>query len=121
MLIYTSNYSKVQRATNDSDRLYVRVSASVPKWFTKKCVPLPELYPSWDLISGYKQGIISEEVYTKAYSSMLTDQLREAVREKLQHLCNETGCIKVVFLCWCSGFCHRHILNDWLSGMGELY
>lgn len=121
MLIFTSNYGKAQRARNDSDRLYVRVSASAPKWFTKPCVELPEVYPPWELIRGYKDGVISEEFYTNRYSAQLTDDVKESVMKKLIEWCEETGASKVVFLCWCSGFCHRHILNKWIGGEGEVY
>lgn len=105
----------------DNDRLYIRVSASAPKWFTKPCICLEELYPDWDLITGYKNGFINEEEYEERYGRQLSELSPDEIRDKLKRLCEENGRTKAVLLCWCSGFCHRHILNKWLGGFGELY
>lgn len=120
MLIFTSNYSKISRR-DTSDLLLIRISSSRPDWFTKEHVTLPELYPDWDLVTGYKEGRYTEEQYTEKYSQKLTDELKESVRNKIQQLLNDSGKGKAVLLCWCGGFCHRHIVNNWLDGNGELY
>ena len=119
MEIYTSYYAKVNRMNTD-DCLLIRISSSAPKWFNKPCAVLPELYPDWSLINGIKNGTMSEEEYTQEYTAIFTDELKESVLSKVQALLNSSGKSKAVLLCWCTGFCHRHLVNDWLGGKGEM-
>ena len=77
--------------------------------------------PTWDMVMGYKRGIISEEEYTLLYEDILE--------------CNERRILdffstydKVALACYCrpAAFCHRVLLAEWLvkksgaSYIGEL-
>lgn len=120
MKILTSNYAKASRHS-DSSILYVRVSASVPKWFFGRSVTVESLYPSWELINGYKSGTLSEQEYTKRYKEQLSNLDKESIRRLLEDEAGALGCTTIVLLCWCGrGFCHRHLLNEWLGGDGEM-
>lgn len=72
------------------------------------------LAPSWDIVMGIKQGVISEEEYTEVYLGMLKES-------RLRHPDKWAALLKLpslAFACYCSSgkFCHRHLLyNDFQS------
>lgn len=88
----------------------VRISISYPKnieWLKSTRVYTP-LCPSWDLVSSYKSGKITDLEYTKIY----TLQLNRLVPIKV---CQELG-EKSILCCWEKPglFCHRQIVAKWL-------
>lgn len=68
------------------------------------------LYPAEQLLKDYKSGKVSEEEYRSIYLEYLW---------KL----NVDNCYKVfnecVFVCYeREGFCHRHLIKEWLNYFG---
>lgn len=104
MKIFTSNYA---RKGNDPNS--VAISRSIPNWFEGRHVP--ELAPEWNMILGFKQGIVSQEVFTQYYiqkierSQINWDRLLESFSNPTYLLCYETP----------GAFCHRHVLAEWLN------
>lgn len=107
-MIYTSYWGKVKKLIDifGKDNI-ICVSRYQRFWNGKRC---SMLYPSKDLLKGYKEGVISEEEYKKIF------------RDYLESL-DVDNCYKVfdncVFVCYeKSGFCHRHIISEWLRDKG---
>ncbi len=76
-------------------------------WDGKKC---SMLFPSEELLTGFKNGVISEEEYKENFLNYL---------ESL----DVDNCYKVfngcVFVCYeKEGFCHRHLISKWLRKNG---
>lgn len=73
------------------------------------------LAPSMYLLQSYKDGKISEEEYTKEYLNQL-DEFRKHIDVFVQNLKHSLKDDKIVLLCYeKNGFCHRHILADYLN------
>lgn len=107
-MIYTSYWGNLKELIRDfgKDKI-IGVSRFCSFWKGKKC---SMLFPSEELLKGYKSGKISEKEYEKIYMDYL-DSL------------NVDNCYKVfngcVFVCYeKSGFCHRHIISKWLRKNG---
>jgi len=73
--------------------------------------------PTWSMVMGYKNGVLSEGEYTQRYGRMMRKSLLENTSEWLGILRKE----KVALLCYCSSgsFCHRHLLKGYLLKVGE--
>lgn len=102
--VYTSYYSRACKIL--PDRRMVAISIGIPDGFNGDI--LRELNPSGKLLRGYKDGIISEEDYTKTYYCEVLNNLdADAIYEKVKGKC---------ILCYCGRdkFCHRHLVIDWL-------
>lgn len=114
--IYTSYYNNWKQL--DATRKYVpvRISASAPKGFPF-CESIPEVYPTWDLLSRYKQGLIDDSVYTKEYLEQLNAVNRQDILARLSQIAQKHQNKDIVLLCWegKDKFCHRHLLADWLD------
>lgn len=117
MEIYTSYYGKAERI-DTSEYLLVQVSNTCPKWFTKKVLPLPDIYPDWKLVDGYKKGLIDPVAYKRAYVSALTPAKITVARELLKQAVRDTGKQKILFLCYegKTNFCHRHTAAEVVAG-----
>jgi hypothetical protein len=72
------------------------------------------LQPGWDLVNGWKAGIISDAVYTRLYKQQLAKLDANQVYTDLCALVN--GNVPVL-LCWCKKgtFCHRYLVTEWLK------
>lgn len=116
MRILTSYYAKV-RDIDTSKCVLIRISASQPQWFTNKIYPCADLYPSWELINGIKNGEITEEEYMAEYSMIFTDQNKDAILDGIKHVCELEGVDVAILVCWegIGKFCHRHGAGAWLD------
>lgn len=74
--------------------------------------------PTWDMVTDYKKGIITEERYTELYYSLMRYRFREN-REYFESFIRDNK--KVVIACFCDpdGFCHRFILVKILSAIAN--
>lgn len=107
-MIYTSYWGKLKQLVKQfgKDNI-ICVSRYQRYWNGKRC---SLLYPSKELLDGYKKGLVSEEEYTKIFRKYL-DTL------------DVDNCYKIfdgcIFVCYeKSGFCHRHIISQWLRENG---
>lgn len=105
-MIYTSYYSNP--ALRKFKGLKIQISTSKPQWH-KVDGAIQSLYPGWELVSGHKEGKISDEEYTKRYIKHLDSLNWDHILQYLE----SNDC---VLLCWCGKgkFCHRHILRHYL-------
>lgn len=111
-MIYTSYYSKV-KSLDPNVNAFVCVSNSKPSWFPP-CYRLEEVYPGWDLVNAWKQGLISWDEYTESYMKILEDVDKNRIQRILNKLSKRYT--NVFLLCWESlGPCHRYSLADWLD------
>ena len=106
-MIYTSYFGNWRNFPDGKD--LVSIANYSPRGFSGR--EYSDLFPDQYLVSDFKNGIISEEDFAKAY----IEQLEEIGKDKI--LNDLDGCI---LLCYekSSDFCHRHILRKWL-GEGE--
>lgn len=120
MNIYTSYYAKVPKI-NIENYCLIRVSKSKPAWLDGILITgIPVLYPHWDLINDWKNGLITWDEYTERYLYQLSFVNREEIIDRLHELSNGKD---IILLCYESNdkHCHRHILADWLGyGVKEL-
>lgn len=107
-MIYTSYWGNLKNLVQifGKDKI-ISVSRWNRFWNGKRC---SQLFPSIDLLKGFKNGTITEEEYTRIYN------------EQLQSM-NPENCYKVfngcVFVCYeKTGFCHRHLISQWLRDNG---
>mgnify|MGYP003501761684 FL=1 len=107
-MIYTSYWGNLKNLVQQfgKDKI-ISVSRYNRFWNGKRC---SLLYPSVQLLKGFKSGEITEEEYTKIFNEQL---------DKLDvDNCYKTfdGC---VFVCYeKNGFCHRHLISNWLKKNG---
>lgn len=107
-MIYTSYWGNLKNLVRTFGREnVVSVSRWTSFWRGKKC---SLLFPSEELLKGFKSGRIDEEEYEEIYMKYL-DTL------------NVDNCYKVfngcVFVCYEKvGFCHRHLIAKWLKKYG---
>lgn len=74
----------------------------------------PKLAPPAKLVMAWKQGEITWEVYEAVYRSEVLSKLTPGIVEA--DLLDGT-----VLLCWeRTGYCHRHIVSEWLRDNGIL-
>ncbi len=66
------------------------------------------LMPGWNLVNAWKKGEIDEKKYTEIYTKEILEKLdKEQVKKDLEGK---------TILCWeKTGFCHRHIVMEWLG------
>jgi uncharacterized protein YeaO (DUF488 family) len=75
--------------------------------------------PTWDIVTYYKEGVISEEQYTNKYHKMMLKSY-----DINHHMWEEILSRKrVVFCCFCpaNAFCHRFILAGYFESLGAVY
>lgn len=106
-IFYTSYFGSRKYELDKS----VSIALWTPFWY-KGGYYLP-LQPLAEMITNFKNGSLTEEKYTDTYLNLLN--LRNVTVEKIiQELPNET-----VFLCFeKSGFCHRHLVSNFLINTG---
>ena len=118
--IYTSYYAKVANIREPA--ILVRISQSQPAWFGKPMIQLPQVYPTWDMVTNYKQGNISWAEYTQKYNRLLEAVGISEIRDTLLCIVVKYK-LPIVLVCWeRSGTnCHRHLLAEKLQmGIVEL-
>jgi len=116
-MIYTSNFSKAMlmlkasRLNKFKIKQLVGIVRITPKLSTDKIIFETLIAPDKKLLKGYKAREITEEQYTEAYIK----KLESIGADTISSLYNNK-----VLLCYCksNGFCHRHILRDWLASKG---
>jgi len=73
------------------------------------------LAPSAKLLKDFKEGLVSEEEYTKIYTEQLNNFTPKALKDIESKL---DECVLLCYECYVSesghDFCHRHILADFL-------
>ena len=104
-MIYTGNYFKLSKFRG----IKVQISNSKPNSIQVDYV-FKDLIPAWSLVDSFKKGKITEEEFELSYLKQLNKLDKEKVYHKLFQLNDD-----VILLCWCRGFCHRHILAKWLN------
>lgn len=102
MKLFTSNYARHGRDPNA-----VCISIKPIWWFKGRCYYA--LAPTWDIVTGVKNGSIDEKQYTLEYLKIL-DKLDP------QKVVDDLG-DNAIMLCYESpkDFCHRHIVAHWLN------
>lgn len=101
--IQTSNYARC-----GNNPMAMAISYSCPEWYAGKRIAV--LAPTWNLISGYKAGDISEADYTTGYLKILQERaltpqgVLDLVPDNAILLCYESP----------SEFCHRRVLAEWI-------
>ena len=107
-MVYTSYWGNLKNLVRmfGKDNV-ISVSRWTKFWNGKRC---SQLFPTETLLKDYKNGKVNEDEYYDIYMSML---------EKM----NVDNCYKVfngkVLVCYeKEGFCHRHIIKDWLNKYG---
>lgn len=114
MKIYTSYYKKFSMCP--SAMIPVRISNGVPIWFTEHLEEMPEVYPGWDLVRNYRDGLIDWTRYTEVYLEKLNKVGRDAILERLREISKERQDRDICLLCFeKDGNCHRHILAEFLD------
>jgi hypothetical protein len=75
--------------------------------------------PTWSMVTGYKSGLMSEEIYTELYKRMMYDSQRKNDAEWGLLLSSD----RIVLCCYCKAgdFCHRTLLADMLVELGAEY
>lgn len=116
MQVYTSYYGNWNNLKQTDLYVPVRISASKPKWF-EECEALSDVFPSWDLISRYKNGDITSYEYSTEYMYQLGKLNKQVILAKLLEISKKNDNKDIVLLCWESKgkFCHRYLLGEWLG------
>ncbi len=102
MKLYTSNYARHGRDPNG-----VCISIKPIWWFKGKCYY--PLAPTWNIVTGVKDGTITEDEYTAEYLKILAKLDPQKVVDDLGD--------GAIMLCYekPTDFCHRHIVACWLK------
>lgn len=74
--------------------------------------------PSWQMINGIKNNIISEKEYVRLYKQLMRESYKK--NNKWKDFLNRD---KLVLCCYCTPltFCHRYILADIFMKLGCEY
>jgi uncharacterized protein (DUF488 family) len=104
-IIFTSNY---QRCSHHERA--ISISASSPPNYTGEHFYF--LSPSWNMIALYKNGILSEEEYSKRYLYLLQHHRKLDAQTIYDAIPNGA-----ILLCYepPNEFCHRRVLAEWLE------
>lgn len=116
MRIWTSNYAKANRLSA-SNYAFVRLSSSRPEWFNQPLLPIPQLYPSWEIIDAFKNGRITWAQYVEAYNEQLYGISISEVSNVILNYMLSHNLNNAILLCWCKETdpCHRKLVAKWLS------
>lgn len=116
MKIYTSYFGNIRKLPED----FVRISIAryQPKWFNSSSSMLRyrELFPTKDLLESWKREEINEKEYREIY---YRDVLSKTTPQEIYSVLERTfGGRDIVFLCYEKGFCHRHLVAEWMNSAG---
>jgi len=69
--------------------------------------------PTWEMVSGHKDGSLSDREYERLYTSILDQVGEEPFRKLYEHGVDKGS--RLTLLCYCPGgkFCHTHLLIDY--------
>jgi uncharacterized protein YeaO (DUF488 family) len=73
--------------------------------------------PSWAIVQAWKSGQIDWEAYTQSYRNLMLESYRE-YPEKWHDILHK-GLITLLCYCRAGEHCHRYLLADFLSKLGE--
>lgn len=78
--------------------------------------------PTWNIISDYKDGRITEQEYTDRYYNLMRNRYKTN-RDTFQELISRAICSDVALACYCpkGEFCHRVLLKDILLKIEPLF
>lgn len=99
--------------------LAIGVTRFKPDYWTG--INLDKLAPSAELLRQYRNNYIDEYMFKNIYLSELNNRglTPNFVRQSLKEAAGERD---IILCCYekPNEFCHRHILNEWLGGDGEI-
>lgn len=120
MRLYTSYFAKMSKLGSDG-KLFVSIAvAGVPKWFPYTCLVYPKLAPSWDLVMGIKNSMISWSEYEhRYYKEKDFEHNRLKYMVDLMKLSELHGGKDLVLLCFerSGDNCHRHLVAKQLNAI----
>jgi hypothetical protein len=103
--IYTSHIS-----IKDSDAYDITVKSGDPVFA-----------PTWDMVTMYKKGLMSEHTYSDFYKCLMVVSYKRYY-DKWDYI---LGLDRIVFTCYCNlsknPFCHRLLLPIYFENLGAKY
>ena len=110
-MIYTSYFAKLNKIREQ----YPNIEPICIARYSPKSIRIrhcQQLYPTPELILGYKSGRINDEEYKKEY----IDKVLGALDEKNVYETLDGKCM----VCYekSGDFCHRYIISEWLEKAG---
>ena len=112
-MIWTSYFGNYKQFP--SGAYVVSITRFPPKNWNR--LEMKSLAPSEELLKQYKSNQIDEKIFKWKYLQEIED--RGIDKSSLRNFFNSLG--DVILCCYeKDGFCHRHILNEWIGGDGEL-
>lgn len=114
MKVFTSYYKRF--TDTPTSAIPVRVSTSVPNWFPYLPVEMRELYPGWELVTAYKDGVITWEEYKLIYTEKLRVLGKDYIMDRLREISSSMDNRDICLLCYeKDSNCHRHIIAEFLD------
>lgn len=113
-MIYTGYYARLNEYA-DAGLDPIAISGAIPDFYDLDKFRWWKFFaPSKDIFYSWKNGQITDEGYVARYISERLEVLDlEMVREKFKEV------EQPILLCYeKEGFCHRHVLADWLRNLG---
>lgn len=111
MPVWTSCYGRWRRFPSGCIRAAVSLKVPSPNAYDIHVKPFA---PTLELVEGAKDGSVADAEYARRYLQLLESRenaFKAADRLKKMHFDGS----EIVLLCWeAEGFCHRHLLADWL-------
>lgn len=109
-MIYTWYYAKL-KDYEKAGLTPIAISGGVPDFFPKEYRWWKFLAPTWDIFSKWKSGEINEFGYAERYLPEILGKIdKDKFKEMLLSIENP------ILLCYeKNGFCHRHIVADWIE------
>lgn len=78
----------------------------------------PHFSPTWDMVMGIKQGVISEQDYVEQYRLLMQNSYNNH-RPHWEALCLREDPVAIACYCRAGKFCHRHLLLGFLKTICE--
>jgi len=111
--LYTSYFGRIKQIKTSNpevtnDRLF-SIARFTPRW-AGSMVGISILAPSYELLSTFKQDLLSMDDYGVAYTVHLANH-EQMIIDFLLHIPEGS-----ILCCYerPNDFCHRHILSEWL-------
>lgn len=104
-MLYTVQISQVKNLPSKTHVIDIAVQSSKLPWNI--------FAPTWDMVSNYKAGRLSESQYTDMYIKLMRTRYKEN-KNIFRQLIEIALAENVALACYCppGTFCHRHILKD---------
>lgn len=118
--VCTCHYAGVLQLMKDNQgrgHFFVQVSNSAPKgWQSNINYTWTDSYPGWGVVSDYKDGRITEDEYTAAYSKYTLHNKWALLLEGWKQIVKMADKKLIILLCWegPGQFCHRNLLKKFL-------